>query len=285
MATELKLTVGEVEFTNEDIALESFEYSASLCSESTIKFGKCEASYIKVRLRTSEELAGKTMLVEITCNGIYKRIGNFKVFTDKQTADKKYKDIVAYDLMYDILKADVIEWYNDIFYNQEKIALNIFRNSFFDYLGIKHATVTLPNDSMIVEKTVDASALTGANVIKAICELNGCFGHIDNADVFQYVFLESTNTHPISVYRSANNEDYYTKPINKLQIRQSEDDIGLIYGSGDNCYIVQNNFLVYGKSSSELSTIASALYGRISDVTYMPAKIIAKGDLSAELGQ
>ena len=85
-------------------------------------------------------------------------------------------------------------------------------------------------------------------------------------------------------YINAEYEDFTTEKISKLQIRQEENDIGCIYGTGDNCYIVQDNFLVYGKSSDELQTIAEKLYSVISRVWYRPAHVEAKGNPCLEVG-
>lgn len=42
-------------------------------------------------------------------------IGRFKGYSDTPTADRKYRDVVAYDALYDILNADVAAWYNTVF--------------------------------------------------------------------------------------------------------------------------------------------------------------------------
>lgn len=119
---------------------------------------------------------------------------------------------------------------------------------------------------MWVEKTDKAGELSGAAVINCICEINGCMGHIDREVKFEYIYLEPISAPDDiskSLYTSAAYEDYIVQPIDKLQIRQEEDDIGVIVGDGSNSYIIEDNFLVYGKSSAELTYIANNILLRL----------------------
>jgi hypothetical protein len=65
-------------------------------------------------------------------------------------------------------------------------------------------------------------------------------------------------------------EEYTVKEIDKLQIRSEEDDIGAIVGEGSNCYVIEGNFLVFGKSASELEQIAWNAYSNIAKRPYRP---------------
>lgn len=67
--------------------------------------------------------------------------------------------------------------------------------------------------------------------------------------------------------------------IDKLQIRQTESDIGAISGTGNNCYIIENNFLLYGKSAKELQIIADNVLSIIYGIWYRPAKLQRKETL------
>lgn len=40
----------------------------------------------------------------------------------------------------------------------------------------------------------------------------------------------------------------------------------MIVGSGTNAYVIQDNFLVYGKGSEELTGIANNIYGKIREL-------------------
>ena len=284
--------VGTLDGAN--IVEESMTLQESICSESQLLFGCCEASVFKIRLiAQSLPIVEKDITVSIPYDGQSFQLGKYKVFSDKPTADRRYRDIVAYDVMYDIINAEVSAWYNTILPDADStVTMKEFRDSFFSYFGIEQEEVTLVNDDMVVTKTIEPSQLSGKTVVTAICEINGCFGHIGRNGKFQYVYLPDSmlgviaNAEEISssIYINAEYEDFSTEKINKLQIRQEENDIGCIYGTGDNCYIVQDNFLVYGKSSSELEIIAQNLYSVISTVQYNPAHVEAKGNPCLEVG-
>ena len=90
---------------------ESAELTERLCSESELSFGRCEASTFKLRVRERiVPLAGKKITVSVTLEGAEEApfmMGVYKVDSDVPTADRRYRDIVAYDAMYDILNAEV----------------------------------------------------------------------------------------------------------------------------------------------------------------------------------
>ena len=44
------------------------------------------------------------------------------------------------------------------------------------------------------------------------------------------------------LYITAEYEDFLVKTINKLQIREQKNDIGVIVGTGDNAYVIEDNF-------------------------------------------
>lgn len=272
------------------IVEDSMELKESLCSQEQLRFGCCEASIFKIRLINQQmPLAGKKIIVSDIRGGQDFVYGTYKVASDQPTADRRYRDVVAYDSMYDIINADVAGWYDTILPNDEdEITLKEFRDSFFAYFGIEQEDVTLINDDMVISKTVEPSKMAGKVVVTAICEINGCFGHIGRDGVFKYIFLpeivEGTYPAEETKYINAEYEDYTTARITKLQIRQEESDIGCIYGTGDNCYIVQDNFLLYGKSTEELVTIAGKMFSVIKDVWYRPACIEAKGNPNLEVG-
>lgn len=115
---QLKIATDDGLFTatNPEINWENFELTESLCSESELRFGSCEASMVKFQIRNAFiPLAGKWLTITETLEGntdVPFQYGRYKVFSDVPTADREYRDIVAYDAMYDILSADVAAWYN-----------------------------------------------------------------------------------------------------------------------------------------------------------------------------
>lgn len=282
---------GSVKITNTELHQESFELTESLCSESELTFGACEAAAVKFTIsNVFTSLKGKWITVKMVLNGNSSNpfvFGRYKVVSDKPTADRTKREIEAYDALYDVINADVVGWYNEILPNTETyVTLKQFRDSFFGYFGIAQKDITLANDDMTISRTVDADELSGSQVLNAICEINGCLGHIGRSGQFEFVYL--SNTAPITInksyYTSADYQDYIVSQIDKLQIRQDENDIGAIVGTGSNTYVIENNFLVYGKDAATLKTIATNIFDKVKDITYRPAEISSPGNPCIEVG-
>lgn len=308
-----------VTITNTELHQEKFELTESLCSESELAFGSCEASSIKFTMsNVFTSLKGKWITVTMSLNGNNDKpfqFGRYKVYSDKPTADRTQRDVVAYDALYDIINANVMGWYDSVLPNLDStITLKNFRDSFFEHFGLTQKDITLPNDSMVIKRSLDketgnvqTNVLSGSTVIKAICEINGCFGHINRQGQFEYIFLKqdiqglypandlypADNLYPKSPdsyrinksdYITADYEDYIVEPITKLQIRSSDSDVGTIIGNGSNAYIIENNMLTYQKTADEMQTIAQNIYNKISKIRYRPFTADSRGNPCLEVG-
>ena len=298
---------------NEVIHQSEMTLTESLCSNEMLTFGSCESSIFRIKINNIlATLKNQWINVKIVIGHDYENafdLGRYKVIKDIPSGNKRYRKITAYDAMYDIINTDVADWYNKTLPNPDStMSMKAFRKAFLDYFCIDQEDIDLVNDNMLITKTIEPSELSGKDVINAICEINGCFGHIGRNGKFKYIYLPTDdrfglyprdtlypadNLYPRdsgserilrSYYISCEYEDFMTQEITKLQIRQEENDIGCIYGSGDNTYIIEDNFLVYGKSHDELTEIAQRLLPAMSHRTYRPANVKAKGNLCYEVG-
>lgn len=292
---------------NSMLEIGTFALEESLCSESELKFGACEANCVKFTARnTAGNIIGKTISIEETIDGDSENpmpYGVFKVASDVPTADRTKRQITAYDAMYDIINTDVKSWYAGLSF---PMTLKQFRDSFFAHLGIAQVETSLVNDSMTVNKTIVAtqtddssavteeSAISGKTVVTAICEINGCFGNINREGKFEYVFLKaitsalypaedlfpSDNLFPSDAntesmtghYITFDYEDFKSKAITQLEIKTSEDNAGAIVGTAGNNYSITGNFLVSDKTGAELEQIANNLLPIMAQAAYTPIK-------------
>ena len=297
---------------NSDIETESFEWNDPMCSAEQLEFGECCAASVKFNIGIdSVPMQGKELTITITpSGGTAVSLGKFKVWSDVPTADRRWRTIEAYDAMADILNTECVSWYDGLFpVGTETYTVKQFRDSFFTFLGITQETVTLINDSETVARTISATSLSGKDVITAICQMNAVFGKIARDGKFKYVDLvtfgetlypaedlypaddlypaENTNVTELGTngtYLSCEYEDYVTDFIDKVQIREQENDIGVIVGSGTNAFIIENNFLLFGKGSLVLTPIATAIYNHISGIYFKPAKMVTVGNPLMETG-
>lgn len=289
----IKSDDGLIDIGNGDFEGETMELTESVCDKDELTFGACSAAQLSFTVSGGFSLQGKWLNVDIGLKSEDAfaspyRLGRYKVNSDKPTADRTSRKVIAYDALYDILQTDVAGWYNTILPEDDsRVYLRDFRDSFFNHFGIEREDITLVNDDMWVEKTVKDGELSGAAVINCICEINGCMGHIDRAGKFEYIYLEPISAPDDiskSLYTSAAYEDYIVQPIDKLQIRQEEDDIGVIVGDGSNSYIIEDNFLVYGKSSAELTYIANNIFTKIKGLAYRPFTVECIGNPCIPVG-
>ena len=300
---QLVITCENGNLDNEVVYQEEMTLTESLCSKANLTFGCCEASIFKIKI---DNIAVSLMKQWLTVSIILDHntdkpflLGRYKVNEDKPSGDRRCRNILAYDALYDIINAEVAQWYNVLLPNPDSTcSLYEFRNNFMAHLGVEQEEVTLINDSMVVERTIEPARLSGKDVITAICEINGVFGHMGRNGKFQYISLVQgiqglfprDDLFPADDLFPKNNglvkdifknqyqktsveyDDFITKEIDKVQIRNTEGDIGAIVGTGSNCYIVEDNFLVYGKSAHDLEIIAENLFSKIKGIQYRPFK-------------
>lgn len=310
-ATDKQMVISVVgtnqKIDNSMLEIGTFALEESLCSESELKFGACEANCVKFTARnTAGNIIGKTISIEETVDGDSENpmpYGFFKVASDVPTADRTKRQITAYDAMYDIINTDVKSWYAGLSF---PMTLKQFRDSFFAHLGIAQVETSLVNDSMTVNKTIVAaqtddssavteeSAISGKTVVTAICEINGCFGNINREGKFEYVFLKAITSalYPAEDLFPADNlfpsdantesmtghyitfdyEDFQSQAITQLEIKTSEDNAGAIVGTAGNNYSITGNFLVSDKTGAELEQIANNLLPIMAKAAYTPIK-------------
>lgn len=71
-------------------------------------------------------------------------------------------------------------------------------------------------------------------------------------------------------------EDYTTAPIDKVQIRQTDDDVGVLYPAdetGTNALVIQGNLLLTTQTADALRPVAQAIYETMRGVTYTPMRV------------
>ena len=104
------------------------------------------------------------------------------------------------------------------------------------------------------------------------------------------VVTVTLNSKPVQLYYFQNGlsfEDYEVQPIQKVQIRQNEEDVGTVYPAVDgevNTYIITGNMLLTAETAEELAAIARTLYEQLKDVSYTPCKVSIPAGLEIRAG-
>ena len=279
----------------DQICAETVNLTESISSGSNIIWGSCEAAKFVVTVADVEdEIEGREFTATLSIGDYKMAYGIYTVDSVVRQADRRKRKITAYDRMVKF-DADVADWYHAM-YPSDDITHTIkeLRDSLCDEIGVPQQQTELINDGLVVGKTISPESLCGRDVLKAICEINGVFGHFDRTGTLVYISLQDTGLYPsdtlypgddlypqsgwaaaeeLEYYKSITYEDYLIDGIDRVQIRQEEGDIGAVVGSGSNAYVVEGNFLSYGLGSADLTKLAWSIYDSIAGKTYRPAKI------------
>lgn len=278
------------EITNERIHYEQFTLSEGICSQSELTFGGCEAASIEFRVTSEVEgLKGKWLLISIVLDNHYENpftIGYYKVESDKLTADKKHRNITAYDAMYYLVNTEVSDWYNGLIF---PFTLGHFRNKLFEHLGVSQVKTELPNDGAIIYSNVVYDELFAGDLLRDICAINGCFGHINRDGWFEYLFL--TAGEPVCTITKSNYEkngleyeDYVTEKIDSVDLFQNGAKTYLHYETYGNRYTMRLNALYLGENIDTLTGIVNNIFGYISAIQYVPFSVKTVGNPCIECG-
>lgn len=297
-------------FKNEDII--DLDFSEGLCSETQLAWGASQSTCMILRTTgIGGSLVGQELNVTCKVNDTVYQIGKYKVLTDEPNGSRTERTITAYDSLYDVINADVAEWYNTLFSTADTThTVAEIRHSFFQYFNITEKSATLINDNVVVGKTLETNQLSGKDIVRDICELNGCFGHIDREGKFEYKFLAKkqnalypeTDLYPSPtlypnggfnsfididskyVYSGGVDSTYMVQPVTKILIRSTPYDAGVTVGSGDNTFVVEGNFLALGLQPSTLETVGENILSVIEGVTYKPCSYTIVGNPLLEVG-
>lgn len=294
------------EVYGKDIYTESLRLSEKLIDKQSMEFVGCIASMFKISVHgLNYDIKGKKITVRIWTDGTEEEpvtLFNGIVDSAVSQSNKWNKEITAYDELYTRGNTEVAAWYKSLKF---PITLKNLRDSLFAYIGLEQVATSLPNDGVTIKKWYDPNTLQALAVIKAICQINGAFGIINREGKFEYRILgdikqtaypsltlfpsnnlfpsdpdvaasaaariaDEINAEYFSFYRRVDYEEFEVKVIDKVTVRQSEDDQGVTYGSGTNNYIVQGNIFAYGLSKQELTAIAKNIYNSIGGFSYYP---------------
>lgn len=271
---KISIDNGAINLSNKDLVYGSFKLEHKLCSADTLTFGECNAAMVQFQCASSiGDVKGKELVLQQSISsdstsGILD-LGVYVIDSCEITENKKYRTITAYDTIYKF-NANVSDWYEKLTFPISMI--NMFK-SLCTYVGVKHNVSSLINGTLMIDKTISADDLQGITVLKCIAELNGGFFRANGKGIIEFVQL-STNTAQeeieVKLYSSLKKEDYATLVYDKLNIRMEDGDIGVISGSGDNAYIIEDNFLIYGKGSSILQPVSDKIFKVIKNISYVP---------------
>lgn len=288
-----------INLTNADIHSEQFTLKESICSENTLKLG-VESNSVEFTIdNTPPSMTGKWLTITLTpynrngTAGTAMALGRFKVFSDKPSGDRQTRTIIAYDKLFYVCKKNYKRWYRRVaFASSTTLTIKQFRDAFFEKIGITQKTATLSNDGVSIKKVKVPSKLTGKDILNAICEINGVFGHIARDGEFQYLTL-STSTAATSIAKTytikVEYEDNALAAVDRVEMLGKDGEIVASIGSAEdaytNKYTIDNNFIINGMGGKPYYESAlQAMRTNIATLSFVPLSAEMKGNPRYEVG-
>lgn len=224
------------------------------------------------------------------------KVGVFYAEKPTRTKRNSYK-ITAYDTM-SKLDADFSGWLHA---NQAQFPKTIWQ---LVQLACQRAGVALASSSLPINGSYSVQAfyaddLTCRQIISWAAEAAGCYAHMNADGKLQFLtYTDKRSTAKITPDGASSStayyadslsyEDYTVKAIEKVQIRQSDSDVGVIYPdstTATNTYAVQGNLLLTTGTEANLKSVVQNLYNVLKNVTYTPCKVSVPSSSGLACGQ
>ena len=224
------------------------------------------------------------------------KVGVFYAEKPTRTKRNSYK-VTAYDTM-SKLDADFSGWLRA---NQVQFPKTIWQ---LVQLACQRAGVALASSSLPINGSYSVQAfyaddLTCRQIISWAAEAAGCYAHMNADGKLQFLtYADKRSTVKITPDGASNStayyadslsyEDYTVKAIEKVQIRQSDSDVGVIYPdstTATNTYAVQGNLLLTTGTEANLKSVVQNLYNALKNVTYTPCKVSVPSSSGLACGQ
>ena len=224
------------------------------------------------------------------------KVGVFYAEKPTRTKRNSYK-VTAYDTM-SKLDADFSGWLHA---NQAQFPKTIWH---LVQLACQRAGVTLASSSLPINGSYSVQAfyaddLTCRQIISWAAEAAGCYAHMNADGKLQFLtYTDKRSTVKLTPDGASNStayyadslsyEDYTVKAIEKVQIRQSDSDVGVIYPdstTATNTYAVQGNLLLTTGTEANLKSVVQNLYNVLKNVTYTPCKVSVPSSSGLACGQ
>lgn len=224
------------------------------------------------------------------------KVGVFYAEKPTRTKRNSYK-ITAYDTM-SKLDADFSGWLHA---NQAQFPKTIWQ---LVQLACQRAGVALASSSLPINGSYSVQAfyaddLTCRQIISWAAEAAGCYAHMNADGKLQFLtYTDKRSTAKITPDGASSStayyadslsyEDYTVKAIEKVQIRQSDSDVGVIYPDSTtaaNTYAVQGNLLLTTGTEANLKSVVQNLYNVLKNVTYTPCKVSVPSSSGLACGQ
>lgn len=161
-----------------------------------------------------------------------------------------------------------------------------------EHCGLTLKNTTIPNGDYMVQK-FSAQSITGRKIMQWVGEIAGRFCRATPEGEIEFAWYEPSG---VSITPDGDRfyyqngltyEDYQVAKIEKVQLRLTENDVGVVWPDeiGEkNTYIISGNYLLTTTDSGALLPLAQTLYAQLKDVTFTPCKVTIPAGMDIHAG-
>ena len=152
--------------------------------------------------------------------------------------------------------------------------------------GVTIVNSSLPRNGTYLVQAFYADNLTGRQLLAWVAEASCTFLRATSDGKIEFAWYTNYSTSQsigptVYIRDGLSHDKFQTAPVVKVQIRQSDDDVGVLYPSdesGSNALIIQGNLLLTSATAEALKPVAQAIFETMQGVTYTPLKVTVPAD-------
>jgi hypothetical protein len=287
---QLSLTVLNNEIYGESLSLEEAIFDGN----NELSIVGCISNRLSIEIRNQGlQLKNKTVQVSIRIDGgSWNQIFTGYVDSVETVRDRSYQKIQCYDALYKYQDKNFFNTYAGLNF---PVTIKTLRDSLFNFIGITQETITLVNDTVSIDQTIEDGELAVIDVIRAVCQMNGVFGKMGADGKFHYMDIKAPSeflpypsdelfpgadlypsdstqeTVYIDKYRSITYEDYEVAQITGVTVRDGTGDENYgEAGSSGNVLLIEGNMFCNGLDQDVKEAIATAILSKVDVCVYTP---------------
>ena len=287
---QLSLTVLNEEIYGESLSLEEAIFDGN----GELSIVGCISNRFSIEIRNQGvQLKNKTIQVSIRIdNGSWNQIFTGYVDSVETVRDRSYQKLQCYDALYKYQDKNFFNTYDGLAF---PVTIKTLRDALFTFIGVTQETITLVNDTVSIEQTIEDGELAVIDVIRAICQMNGVFGKMGADGKFHYMDIKvpseflpypsdelfpgadlypsdsTQETVYIDKYRNITYEDYEVAQITGVTVRDGTGDENYgEAGSSGNVLLIEGNMFCNGLDQDVKEAIATAILSKVDVCVYTP---------------
>ena len=152
--------------------------------------------------------------------------------------------------------------------------------------GVTIANNSLPRNGTYLVQAFYADNLTGRQLLAWVAEASCTFLRATSDGKIEFAWYTNYSTSQsigptVYIRDGLSHDKFQTALVVKVQIRQSDDDVGVLYPSdesGSNALVIQGNLLLTSATADALKPVAQAIFETMQGVTYTPLKVTVPAD-------